>query len=189
MKRPGQHASTPSRPTRYSRVWCAAGATGVIAVSTIMWRWLRPDGKIEPERPSDAGGETTMKWAQTAISVLNKLPAPQPADPDLPLHDVGDTPERRALLEHVMTHLRIITVDQLGISAGRIGPNARWIDDLGADSLDTVELIMAIEEEFKTSITDEDAEKLVKVRDCVRYLAERIEKRKAVLPAKPKARE
>ena len=68
--------------------------------------------------------------------------------------------------------VREIIVDQLGVSADQVKMEARFIDDLGADSLDTVELIMAIEEEFGVEIPDEDAEKLVTVGDAVNYLKE-----------------
>ena len=67
---------------------------------------------------------------------------------------------------------REIIVDQLGVSADQVKMEARFIDDLGADSLDTVELIMALEEEFGVEIPDEDAEKLVTVGDAVNYLKE-----------------
>lgn len=68
--------------------------------------------------------------------------------------------------------VREIIVDQLGVSSDQVKMEARFIDDLGADSLDTVELIMALEEEFGVEIPDEDAEKLVTVGDAVNYLKE-----------------
>ncbi|OQW46641.1 MAG: acyl carrier protein [Proteobacteria bacterium SG_bin7] len=66
--------------------------------------------------------------------------------------------------------IKDIIVEQLGVDAERIKPDASFIDDLGADSLDIVELIMAMEEEFDIEIPDEDAEKLRKVQDVVSYL-------------------
>jgi len=63
-----------------------------------------------------------------------------------------------------------IIVEQLGVSPDQVKVEARFIDDLGADSLDTVELIMALEEEFDVEIPDEDAEKMVTVGDAVNYL-------------------
>jgi len=63
-----------------------------------------------------------------------------------------------------------IIVEQLGVSADQVKPEARFIDDLGADSLDTVELIMALEEEFGVEIPDEDAEKMATVGDAMSYL-------------------
>ena len=68
--------------------------------------------------------------------------------------------------------VREIIVEQLGVSADQVKPEARFIDDLGADSLDTVELVMALEEEFETEIPDEDAEKMVTVGDALNYLKE-----------------
>ena len=67
-----------------------------------------------------------------------------------------------------------IIVEQLGVSPDQVKPDARFIDDLGADSLDTVELIMALEEEFNVEIPDEDAEKMVQVGDAMNYLKEHV---------------
>lgn len=63
-----------------------------------------------------------------------------------------------------------IIVEQLGVEAGQVNPEASFIDDLGADSLDTVELVMAFEEEFNIEIPDEDAEKIKKVGDAMEYI-------------------
>jgi len=63
-----------------------------------------------------------------------------------------------------------IIVEQLGVSADQVTPAASFIEDLGADSLDTVELVMAFEEEFGAEIPDEDAEKLVSVGAVIDYL-------------------
>jgi acyl carrier protein len=63
-----------------------------------------------------------------------------------------------------------IIVDQLGVDADEVTPEASFIDDLGADSLDTVELVMALEEEFNMEIPDEDAEKIKTVGDAVEYI-------------------
>lgn len=67
-----------------------------------------------------------------------------------------------------------IIMDQLGVSAEQVTPDASFIDDLGADSLDTVELVMALEEEFDIEIPDEDAEKLRTVRDALDYLKKHV---------------
>lgn len=63
-----------------------------------------------------------------------------------------------------------IIVDQLGVDADEVTPEASFIDDLGADSLDTVELVMALEEEFSMEIPDEDAEKIKTVGDAIEYI-------------------
>jgi acyl carrier protein len=63
-----------------------------------------------------------------------------------------------------------IIVEQLGVNADQVTPEASFIDDLGADSLDTVELVMAFEEEFGAEIPDEDAEKLTSVGAVIAYL-------------------
>ncbi len=66
-----------------------------------------------------------------------------------------------------------IIVEQLGVNADQVIPEASFVDDLGADSLDTVELVMAFEEEFNIQIPDEDAEKMATVGDAVKYIQER----------------
>ena len=63
-----------------------------------------------------------------------------------------------------------IIVEQLGVNADQVNPDASFIEDLGADSLDTVELVMAFEEEFGAEIPDEDAEKLTSVGAVIDYL-------------------
>jgi len=67
-----------------------------------------------------------------------------------------------------------IIVEQLGVSAEEVTLEASFIDDLGADSLDLVELIMAMEEEFGLEISDEDAEKIQTVQDVVNYINQHI---------------
>ena len=67
-----------------------------------------------------------------------------------------------------------LIVDQLGVDSDSVSPDAHFIDDLGADSLDTVELVMAFEEEFDIEIPDEDAEKLQTVGDAIEYLNKRL---------------
>jgi acyl carrier protein len=66
--------------------------------------------------------------------------------------------------------VREIIVDQLGVEADQVKPEASFIDDLGADSLDTVELVMAFEEEFDLEIPDEDAEKIKTVGNAIDYI-------------------
>ena len=63
-----------------------------------------------------------------------------------------------------------IIVEQLGVDEGEVTPNASFVDDLGADSLDTVELVMAFEEPFDIEIQDEDAEKIKTVKNAVEYI-------------------
>lgn len=65
-----------------------------------------------------------------------------------------------------------IVVEQLGVSEEQVTPEASFVDDLGADSLDTVELVMALEEEFDTEIPDEEAEKITTVKQAIDYINE-----------------
>ncbi len=66
-----------------------------------------------------------------------------------------------------------IIAKQLGIDIEKVTPEASFIEDLGADSLDTVELVMAFEEAFNIEIPDEDAEKILKVQDAVKYIEDK----------------
>ncbi len=68
-----------------------------------------------------------------------------------------------------------IIAEQLGVDGDQVTDNASFTDDLGADSLDTVELVMALEEEFDLEIPDEDAEKIVTVGDAIKYLQSNID--------------
>ncbi len=63
-----------------------------------------------------------------------------------------------------------IIVEQLGVEESQVTPQAKFVDDLGADSLDTVELVMALEEAFDLEIPDEDAEKITSVGDAIKYI-------------------
>jgi acyl carrier protein len=72
----------------------------------------------------------------------------------------------------VEERVKEIICEQLGVEEDDVTPNAKFIEDLGADSLDTVELVMAFEEEFDLEIPDEDAEKIVTVGDAIGYIKE-----------------
>ncbi len=74
------------------------------------------------------------------------------------------------MAEAVADRVRAIIAEQLGVKAEEVTDAASFIEDLGADSLDTVELVMALEEEFGIEIPDEDAEKMTSVGDAVRYI-------------------
>ena len=70
----------------------------------------------------------------------------------------------------VFDRVKGIVVDQLGVAEEEVSTEASFIDDLGADSLDVVELVMALEEEFGVEIPDEDAEKIITVGEAVKYI-------------------
>jgi len=72
--------------------------------------------------------------------------------------------------QEIENKVKQIIVDELGVDENEVTPNARFIDDLGADSLDTVELVMALEEEFETEIPDEEAEKITTVQQAIDYI-------------------
>lgn len=74
----------------------------------------------------------------------------------------------------VEAKVKEIIVEQLGVDEGQVAPEASFIDDLGADSLDTVELVMAFEDKFDIEIPDEDAEKMRTVGDAIEYLKEKL---------------
>ncbi len=76
--------------------------------------------------------------------------------------------------EEVFEKIKAIIVEQLGVSETAVTMEASFIDDLGADSLDIVELVMALEEEFDLEIPDADAEKVVTVGDVVEYIKENV---------------
>lgn len=73
-------------------------------------------------------------------------------------------------MSSVADKVKKIVVEQLGVSEDQVTPEAKFIEDLGADSLDQVELVMALEEEFGSEIPDEDAEKLTTVGDAIKYV-------------------
>ncbi len=81
-------------------------------------------------------------------------------------------------MEPVADRVKKIIVDQLGVEEELVNADASFVDDLGADSLDTVELVMALEEEFGIEIPDEDAEKITRVKEAVEYIEKHVEKAK-----------
>ena len=73
-------------------------------------------------------------------------------------------------MSDIVERVKKVIVDQLGVKESDVVPEASFIEDLGADSLDTVKLVMALEEEFGTEIPDEDAEKITTVQKAVDYI-------------------
>jgi acyl carrier protein len=78
--------------------------------------------------------------------------------------------ERTTMSDTAEAKVKEIIVEELGVEADKVTPDASFVDDLGADSLDTVELVMAFEEEFEIEIPDEDAEQMRTVGDAVSYI-------------------
>ena len=79
--------------------------------------------------------------------------------------------------DDIASKVKEITSEQLGVDLSQITPEAKFVDDLGADSLDTVELVMALEEEFDLEISDEEAEKLTTVDRVVSYIEDCLDKK------------
>ena len=79
-------------------------------------------------------------------------------------------------MAEVAQKVKSIIAEQLGVKVEEVTDSASFVDDLGADSLDTVELVMALEEEFGIEIPDEDAEKMTNVGEAVRYIEEKASK-------------
>ncbi|MCK4606665.1 MAG: acyl carrier protein [candidate division Zixibacteria bacterium] len=78
----------------------------------------------------------------------------------------------------VEERVKELIIEQLGVEPAQVTDGAKFVEDLGADSLDTVELVMALEEEFAIEIPDEDAEKIVAVGDAVGYISKHSDKAK-----------
>ena len=73
-------------------------------------------------------------------------------------------------MSEIQDQVKKIVIDHLGIDESKVVPEAKFIDDLGADSLDTVELVMAFEEEFGSEISDSEAEKILTVGDAIKFI-------------------
>ena len=73
-------------------------------------------------------------------------------------------------MSDIAERVKKIVIEHLGVDADKVVESANFIDDLGADSLDTVELVMAFEEEFGIEIPDEDAEKITRVKEAIEYI-------------------
>ena len=78
--------------------------------------------------------------------------------------------EQQSKMSSIEERVKKIVVEQLGVKEDEVKPNSSFVDDLGADSLDTVELVMALEEEFETEIPDEDAENITTVQHAIDYV-------------------
>jgi acyl carrier protein len=76
-------------------------------------------------------------------------------------------------MSSIEAQVKSIVAEQLGVKAEEVTNDASFVDDLGADSLDTVELVMALEEEFETEIPDEDAEKITTVQQAIDFVSSR----------------
>jgi acyl carrier protein len=96
-----------------------------------------------------------------------------PATAGLSTRDQHKTEQIFMAEKSIEEKVKDIIVEQLGVNPEQVTPQASFIEDLGADSLDIVELVMAFEEEFSVEVPDEDAEKLQTVGDVIKYIEER----------------
>jgi len=85
--------------------------------------------------------------------------------------------EEQVVMSSVEERVTDIVVEQLGLERDKVHPESKFVDDLGADSLDTVELVMALEEEFEIEIPDEEAEKITTLREAIAYVEEHAKKK------------
>lgn len=81
-------------------------------------------------------------------------------------------------MENIEARVKKIVAEQLGVNEADIKNESSFVDDLGADSLDTVELVMALEDEFETEIPDEEAEKITRVKEAIEYIEGRAKAKK-----------
>jgi len=112
---------------------------------------------VKPPRGNDFRATTVFGVAKSASHAITKPNANHPTK-----HPMSD--------KSIEERVKDIIVDQLGVSADQVTLEAKFVEDLGADSLDTVELVMAFEEEFDIEVPDEEAEKLQAVGDVVTYI-------------------
>src|SRR5687768_2972160 len=119
-------------------------------------------------RWKNAGEKVPISYCQARTATLKHAPS----NPTQPPASNADFMSDKTVEEKV----KDIIVEQLGVNPEQVTPTASFIEDLGADSLDTVELVMAFEEEFSVEVPDEDAEKLQTVGDVVKYIEEKTAK-------------
>ena len=89
------------------------------------------------------------------------------------LWDTKTNQEREVKMSEIADKVKKIVVEQLGVAEDQVTPEAKFVEDLGADSLDQVELVMALEEAFGAEIPDEEAEKLTTVGDAIKFIEEK----------------
>lgn len=85
--------------------------------------------------------------------------------------------EEQDVMASVEERVTDIIVEQLGLERDKVKPESKFVDDLGADSLDTVEMVMALEDEFKIEIPDEEAEKIATLRDAINHIEAHLKER------------
>src|SRR5665213_1455542 len=153
--------ATPRSAMRRWKIATFAGATGPGFGSEGQRRGVAPEKTITPARfavLADRGGVPLQYRARAADHRL--------------AHETILNKDNR-VMSTVEQQVKAIVAEQLGVKAEQVTNDASFVDDLGADSLDTVELVMALEEEFEIEIPDEDAEKITTVQQAIDYINER----------------
>src|SRR5581483_191002 len=144
-----------NRWRRGDRRGCSFSARGQLA-----WSRLRPYAALLLVR-GDAQGEDHARHPSTATIRIVKRRL---------MHAALPRRNESTMASDIETKVREKISEQLGVAADEVKPDSSFIEDLGADSLDIVELVMALEEEFNVEISDEDAEKIRTVKDVVNYI-------------------
>jgi acyl carrier protein len=118
--------------------------------------------------PSNQGGPTGRR--RTPGDRSGRQSAAEPLADQAGIRKPTNSPGGLSLMSTIEERVKKIVVEQLGVKEEDVTPNASFVDDLGADSLDTVELVMALEEEFECEIPDEEAEKITTVQQAIDYV-------------------
>src|SRR6185437_3921687 len=168
-RQPDPRAEASAGRNRWSRATPGAGTPGLAPLAP-----ARPLGTILQQKQSLS--TTARRLAAPGVFPYNTAPAP-PAPawrhgnvfPQIQFLKHKDHP----LMSTVEQQVKAIVAEQLGVKQEQVTNDASFVDDLGADSLDTVELVMALEEEFEIEIPDEDAEKITTVHQAIDYINER----------------
>src|SRR5690349_16586063 len=110
-----------------------------------------------------------LDYGRIAVA-FNPRPEPSGTAADSLIHSHQERTRKGTLMENIEQRVKKIVAEQLGVNEADVKNESSFVNDLGADSLDTVELVMALEEEFETEIPDEEAEKITTVQQAVDYI-------------------
>src|ERR1700704_729460 len=134
-------------------------------------------GRSVPPPPRAPGRATTVTESRFRLDSACREERRFCYNPHLLNFDCSKTRGKEPAMENVDQRVKKIVAEQLGVNEAEIKSGSSFVDDLGADSLDTVELVMALEEEFETEIPDEDAEKITTVQQAITYISSHLGKK------------